>query len=128
MKARPIGMLWTMPMEWRNPLPGVFWRARKALPEDRLVARMNRLTLLGHAMRDLGNAAEERCIGAVIDSDRSMGYITLVANAATCLASAKAPRKPESEPDRIERLASEAAESGRVGQKWVSRHLVAPCQ
>jgi hypothetical protein len=41
MKAKPMGMLWMTPMEWRNLLPGVLWRARKALLEDRLVARMN---------------------------------------------------------------------------------------
>ena len=50
MKAKPIGMLWIMPAEWRNRLPGVSWRAPEALPEGRLAHGMNIYTLLDDAV------------------------------------------------------------------------------
>jgi hypothetical protein len=63
MKAKPRGILWMMAAAWWNPLPGVLWRGRKALPEGRSVARMNKLTLLDHVVWGFWSLAGRGRIG-----------------------------------------------------------------
>jgi hypothetical protein len=72
MRVKPRGILWMMPAAWRNPLPGVLWQARKAWPEGRLVARMNKLTLLAALGWSLRGAAAGAHVGEA-DRQRKAG-------------------------------------------------------
>jgi hypothetical protein len=73
MRVEPGGILWMMPAAWRNPLPGVLWQARKALPEGRLVARMNKFTLLDDATQGFGGAAPGAWVGETSRRQRLVG-------------------------------------------------------
>jgi len=48
---------------WLNRRSGATWRARKVLLEGRLMARMNKFTLLDDAVRGFGSAAAEGWVG-----------------------------------------------------------------
>jgi len=50
-KVKPIGMLWMISAGWLNHRSGAAWQARKAPLEGRLIARMNKFTLLDDAVR-----------------------------------------------------------------------------
>jgi hypothetical protein len=66
-EAKPIGMLWMTPAGRPDHLLRMARRAQKDLPESRLVARMNKFTLLDDAVRGFGGAAAE---GWVSETDR----------------------------------------------------------
>jgi hypothetical protein len=83
------------PAGWLNHRSGVAWRARKASPEGRLVARMNKFTLLDDAMRGFGAAAAEGWVGDAGRRQHLVGIHDPSGERATCLAQAQAPPKPQ---------------------------------
>jgi hypothetical protein len=73
MKAKPMGMLWMMPAGWLDDLPGVASQVTEPLSEGRLIARMNKFTLLDGAIRAFGGAAGGRPVGEVGRRQRLTG-------------------------------------------------------
>jgi len=113
MKANSMGMLWMIPAAWRNALLRAASWTLEALPERRMTHGMNIYTLLDDATRGFGGAAEEGWGG---ERRRLFG-----------LGEGPAEAVAEAKEESGDRCLSGTCESGRVGQKWVSRHVLATC-
>jgi hypothetical protein len=91
---------------------------------------MNKFTLLDDAVRGFGGAAAGRQVSEAGRRQRLVGIHAPGDSRRHLFGAGEGPveavagAKQESE----DQCLSESCESGRVGQKWVSRHVLATCQ
>jgi hypothetical protein len=124
-EVKPRGMLWMMSAAWRNLPPGALWRAPRALLEGRSVARTNKFTLLDDVVRVSGGAAAEGWVGDAGRRQRLTGIHDPGGECRHLFGADEGPAEAGAKQESEDQCLSESCESGRVGQKWVSRHVVA---